>query len=107
MEFLITDHISNQTLECHKPVMAVKYSRLDLQSLHLPLRWPSARSSVRLDRELAINFTLSMNLILYIMVFPFSYFSIATEKVMYFSVFSPRHWNYPSNCSASCLIIKW
>ena len=29
-----------------------------------------------------------------------------TEKVMYFSVFSPKHSNSPSNSSASSFIIK-
>ena len=29
------------------------------------------------------------------------------ERVMYASVFSPRHSGYPLNSSAGCLIIKW
>ena len=40
------------------------------------------------------------------MAFPFSCFSIGTEKVMYFSVFMLIHPSCPSNFSASCLIIK-
>ena len=34
-------------------------------------------------------------------------FSIETEKVMYFSVFSPKQVNYPSNSSAGTFMIKW
>ena len=34
-------------------------------------------------------------------------FLIGTEKVIYFSVFSPKHSNWPSNSFASCLIMKW
>ena len=38
------------------------------------------------------------------MIFPF--ISIA-GKSTYFSVFSPKQVNYPSNSSASSFIIKW
>ena len=43
--------------------------------------------------------------------FPFllifvTFFSIGTKKAMYFSVFSPRQVNYPSNSSASSFTIK-
>ena len=76
----------------------------DLTSLHLPLCRPSARLSGRLDKELAINLTLSVNLIWYFMVFPIFCFSIDTEKVMFFTVFSHRHLNCSWNLSASCSI---
>ena len=33
-------------------------------------------------------------------------FLTGTEKVIYFSVFSPQHLNCPSNSSANSLIIK-
>ena len=36
-----------------------------------------------------------------------SSFLIGTEKVIYFSVFSPKYLNWPSNSFASCLIMKW
>ena len=32
---------------------------------------------------------------------------IGTENVMYFSLFSPKHSNSPSNSSAKPFIIKW
>ena len=74
------------------------------QSMHLPLCRPSARLSVRLDKELAINLALPVNLILHFMVFSFPCFSIGTEKVVYFSVFYRRHSNWPSNSPTSSLI---
>ena len=36
-----------------------------------------------------------------------TYFSIGTEKVMFFSVFFPKQVNYPSNSSTTSFIIKW
>ena len=39
--------------------------------MHLLFGRPSARLSVRFDKELAINLTLPMSLILYFMIFPF------------------------------------
>ena len=36
-----------------------------------------------------------------------SSFLISTEKVIYFSVFSPKDLNWLSNSFASCLIMKW
>ena len=42
---------------------------------------------------------------LFLLIFLTS-FSIGTEKAMYFSVFSPRQVNYPSNSSASSFMIK-
>ena len=51
-----------------------------------------------------------INFISYLIDLPLpSSFSINTEKVKYFSAFSPKHWNCPLNwnSSASSLIIKW
>ena len=36
-----------------------------------------------------------------------AYFSIGTEKVMYFSVFSPNQVSCLSNSSANSFMIKW
>ena len=62
---------------------------------------------MRFDNELDINLKISINFILYVIDLPLSSsFLISTEKVIYFSVFSPKHSNCPSNSSASSLIIK-
>ena len=72
-------------LNSNKLLLTVTYSRQNLQSLHLPLCMPSARLSVTL--ELVINLTLSINFILYVTVFPFSFsFLVSAENVMSFSV---------------------
>ena len=48
-----------------------------------------------------------MNFILYVIDLPLSSsFLIDTEKVIYFSVFCPKHSNCPSNSSDSSLIIN-
>ena len=50
---------------------------------------------------------LSINLNLYVIVLPLSsYFLIGREKVIYFSVFSPKDSNYASSSLASSLIMK-
>ena len=69
--------------------------------LHLP--W--ARLSARLQSKLPRNLMLSINFILYVTVF--SFFFISIKKVLYFSVFSPRHSNCLSNLSAISWIMKW
>ena len=57
-----------------------------------------------LDNELDINLKLSINFILYVIVLPLSRsFLIGTEKVMYFSVFFPKHSNLSSNSSPTIL----
>ena len=62
---------------------------------------------MKLDHELDINLMLSINLNLYVIVLPLSsYFLIGTEKVIYFSVFSPKDSNYASSSLASSLIMK-
>ena len=51
---------------------------------------------------------LSINLNLYIIFLLLSsYFLIGIEKVIYFSVFSPKDSNYTSNSLASSLFMKW
>ena len=72
------------------------YSRQDLQSLHLLLWSILARLSAILDSELEVNLKLSINFSFYVIVLSFSSsFFIGTEKVMHFSVFSPKHSNCP------------
>ena len=45
---------------------------------------------------------------MYVIVLPLSSsFLLGTEKVMYYSTFSPEHSNWPSDSSANCLIMKW
>ena len=78
------------------------YSRQVLQSVSLSLRSPAVRLSTRLDAEFDITPKLSINFNLYMLVLPFSsYLFIGTEEVIYFSVFSPRRSNCPSNSSAN------
>ena len=61
----------------------------------------------RSDNLHCINQELSINFILYIVVLPLScYFLIGTEKVMYFSVFSSKHSNWPLNSYGKCLVMK-
>ena len=63
--------------------------------------------STRSDNEVDINLQLSINFNLYVVVLPLSCsFLIGTEKVIYFSVFSPKPSKSPSNTSANCLIMK-
>ena len=78
------------------------YSRQVLQSVSLSLRSPAVRLSTRLDAEFDITLKLSINFNLYMLVLPFSSsLFIGTEEVIYFSVFSPRPSNCPSNSSAN------
>ena len=97
--------LQSKHVNVSKTSLGVMYSRLDLQPLHWPFCRPSVRLLIRLDRELPINLTLWMNFILYFIIFPFSYFSISTEKVMYFSAFSTGY----SNCSSNykMAVIVW
>ena len=49
-----------------------------------------------------------MDFNLYVIHLPLSSsFLIGTKKLIYFSVFSLKHSNCPSNFSANSLIIKW
>ena len=76
---------------------------LSIQALHSFLLI-SDKLSTRFDSEIDINLKLSINFSLYIFVLSFL---IGTEKVIYFSVNSPKHLNWPLNSSANCLIMKW
>ena len=68
----------------------------------------SDKLSTRLDNEVDINLKLSINFNLYVIVLPLSSsLLIGTEKVIYFSVFSPKHSSWPWNYFASLLIMKW
>ena len=68
----------------------------------------SVKLSTNFDNDVAMNLKLSMNFILYVISIFFDsiLFLMGTEKVTYFSVFSPRHSKFPSNSLASSLIIK-
>ena len=62
--------------------------------------------STRFGNEIDINLKLSINFVLYVdFSLLSSSFLIGTEK-KYFSVFSPKHSNCPSNSFASSLIMK-
>ena len=79
-------------------------------SIHVlqPLLLISDKLSTKSDNLLDMYLQLSINFILYVIVLPLSRsFLIGTEKVIYFSVFSPKHSNWPLNSSANSLIIKW
>ena len=74
-----------------------------------------AKLQTRLDNELDLNLKLSINFIFYDIFIILSLpslsifvicFLIGSEKVIYFSVFSPKHSNGPSTSSANPLIIK-
>ena len=61
----------------------------------------SDKSSTRFDNLCGIILQLSINFILYVIVLQLSFsFLIGIEKVIYFSVFSPKHSNWPLNSSA-------
>ena len=51
--------------------------------VHLSLRNPLVRLSVGLDSELTINLTLSINFILHVMVWPFSFFFVLLLRKLY------------------------
>ena len=60
----------------------------------------------RPDDELDANLGLSINFSLYVIAMSLlSSLLIGTQKVISFSVFSPRHSNLPSNYFSSSLII--
>ena len=71
-----------------------------MESVYLSTWSLSGRLSARSDNDL------DMNLInFHVYVLPLS-FLIVTKKVIYFSVFSPKHLNSPLNSFASSIIIK-
>ena len=62
----------------------------------------------RSDNKLDINVKISKEINLHVTDLPLSSsFLIGTQKVIYFSAFSPKNSNFPSNFSANSLIIKW
>ena len=68
----------------------------------------SDKLSTRSDNLLGMNLQVSTNFILYVIVLLLSCsFLIGTEKLIYLSVFSPKHSNSPLNSSANSLIMKW
>ena len=84
------------------------YSKQGFQSVHLSFWSPSQWLSTRFESELDIYLTLSIHLIFYVIVLPFSSsLFIGTEEVMYISEFSSKHSNCLSNFFANFLIIKW
>ena len=65
----------------------------------------SDKLSTRSDSLIRMNLRLSINFNLYVIVLPLSCsFLIGTKKVIYFSVFSPKHSNFPLTFSANSLI---
>ena len=69
----------------------------------------SARLSTRLDNDKGICLKLSINFSWYAIGFLLApvFLKIHIEKVMYFSVFSPKQLKGPSKSWANYLIIKW
>ena len=67
----------------------------------------SDKLSTRFDNESCIDLQLSINFNLYIVVLPLSCsFLIGAEKVICFSVFSPKESKLPLNSFDNCLIMK-
>ena len=67
----------------------------------------SGKLSTSFDNLLGMNLQVTINFNLYVIVLPLPCsFLIGTEKLTYFSVFSPKHSNSPLNSSANSLIIK-
>ena len=80
------------------------FSTHDLHSILLS--FPDILST-RSDNEVDINLKLSINLSFYAIVLPLSHsFLIGTEKVIYFSMFSPIQLSSPLNSFTNWLIIK-
>ena len=72
------------------------------------LRLISDKLSTRSGNLLGMNLQVSANFILYVIALSLSCsFLIGTEKLIYFSVFSPKHSNSLLNFSANSLIMKW
>ena len=80
------------------------FSVHDLYSILLKFPDMLSKSS---DNEVGINLKLSINLSLYAIVFLSSHsFLIDTEKVIYFSIFSPIQLSSPLNFSANWWFIE-
>ena len=69
----------------------------------------SDKLSTRSDNLLRINLQVSINFHLYVIALSLSLscsFLNGTERLIYFSVFSPKHSNSPLNSSANSMIKK-
>lgn len=111
LEFFLWLLVRFKHLKIKKLSSLFRYSRADLQSLHL-LSWIfSAKLSTRHVSEITINLTLSINFILNVTFLFFQAFFLLALKgvdvLMYFFVFSPNHSNYPPNSPTNSFIIKW
>ena len=82
-------------LNTDKQLLIAMYARSDLQVLHFSLWSLLAIFSARLDCEIYMNFTPSMSFILYVIVLLFSFSFIKIKKIMYFSIYSPKHSKLP------------
>ena len=82
-------------LKTDKQLLIAMYARSDLQFLHFSLWSLLAIFSARLDCEIYINFTLSMSFIMYVIALLFSFSFIRINKIMYFSIYSPKHSKLP------------
>ena len=80
-----------QSTHLNVSVFFVFKFRLFQQFWHSYLWSPCPRLSTRLDNELYMNLTLSINFILHITVFPFSFFCYLLQRMLCTSVFSLRH----------------
>ena len=91
-------------LNINDPSLTVMYSRSNMQSLYLSLWIPSARLSARLDSELDIDFTLSVNFsfVCYCLAI-FIFFFAWHQKGNVLLRVSPRHSIFPSNSSAKTM----
>ena len=75
-------------------------------SLSILLILSSDKLSTRFDNESCINLQLSLILIMYLIYLSLITFLNGTVKLIYFSVFSPKHSKLPLNSLAKYLIIK-
>ena len=66
----------------------------------------SDKLSVRFDIDACINLQLSINFNFYVISLPFSFILSGAEKVIYFSMFSPKQSILPLNSSDNSLIMK-
>lgn len=91
--FLIA-YLHSTHLNTNEPQLTVMYSRSKLQVLHLSLKNPLVILSIRIENEHNINLTLSMTIILHVIILPLL---IGTAILIYFSLFSLKLSNCPSN----------
>ena len=74
--------------------------------LSISLILSSDKLSRRFDKESCINLQLSLIIILYLISLSLYHFLNGTVKLIYFSVFSPKHSELPLNFLAKYLIMK-